>query len=139
MTHKRTIFIITFLLLTLALVASACGGSAEVVENPDPVSNSENSAIVAGNADAGEALFAKSCAVCHGANAEGVTGLGPNLHNNAFINGMDDAALANFIAAGRAMNAPDNTTGIAMPPKGGNAALTANDLADIAAYLRGLQ
>ncbi len=139
MTHKRTIFIVTFLLLTLSLVVSACGGSAEVVENPDPVGKTEIVAVTDGNADAGEALFAKSCAACHGANADGVAGLGPNLHNNAFIGGIDDAALANFIATGRAMNAPDNTTGIAMPPKGGNPALTANDLADIAAYLRSLQ
>ncbi len=139
MTHKKIVFIVTFLLLTLSLVVSACGGSAEVVENPDPVGKTEIVAAVDGNADAGQALFAKSCAACHGANAEGVTGLGPDLHNNAFIGGIDDAALADFIAAGRTVNAPDNTTGVAMPPKGGNPALTANDLADIAAYLRSLQ
>jgi disulfide bond formation protein DsbB len=32
-----------------------------------------------------------------------------------------------------------NTTGIAMPPKGGNAALTTKDIQDVVAYVRALK
>jgi len=48
-------------------------------------------------------------------------------------------ALILFIAVGRSTTDPDNVTGIAMPPKGGNSSLTDQDLADIVDYLRTLQ
>jgi disulfide bond formation protein DsbB len=37
------------------------------------------------------------------------------------------------------MSDPLNTTGIAMPPKGGNPALTDGQIVDIVAYLRSIQ
>lgn len=47
--------------------------------------------------------------------------------------------LVEFIKVGRSASAPSNTTGIAMPPKGGNLALSDQDLFNIVAYLRALQ
>ncbi|WP_448601203.1 hypothetical protein [Thermoflexus hugenholtzii] len=41
-----------------------------------------------------------------------------------------------FIKKGRPATDPANTTGVDMPPKGGNPALTDQDLADIIAFLR---
>jgi disulfide bond formation protein DsbB len=41
-----------------------------------------------------------------------------------------------FILIGRDANDPENTTGVAMLPKGGNPALTNDDILDIIAYVR---
>jgi disulfide bond formation protein DsbB len=40
---------------------------------------------------------------------------------------------------GRPASDPANTTKVDMPPKGGNPALTDQDLADIVTYVRSLQ
>ncbi len=95
MIFKKTPIIVTFILLSLALVLSACGGSSEAAENTtSPADNTTAVVETDGDAKKGKALFTQTCSPCHGANAEGVTGLGPNLHKNAFISGLDDAALA---------------------------------------------
>ncbi len=92
-----------------------------------------------GDAAMGEELFTSTCAACHGADATGVAGLGPSLVGNTFIAGLSDEELIVFLTTGRPADHPDNTTGIAMPAKGGNPGLTEADLAAIAAFLRGLQ
>jgi disulfide bond formation protein DsbB len=56
-----------------------------------------------------------------------------------FVATRTDAELVAFIKSGRSVDDPLNTTGVAMPPKGGNPALTDADLADIVAYIRSLQ
>ena len=50
-----------------------------------------------------------------------------------------DGTEVDFIKEGRARDAQDNETGIAMPPYGGNPRLTDEDLADIVLFLRTLQ
>ena len=87
----------------------------------------------------GQTLFQGTCAACHGQNAEGVTGLGPDMHDNAFIKSKSKADMILFFAAGRSTTDPENTTGIAMPAKGGNSSLTNEELTDIVDYLRTLQ
>jgi disulfide bond formation protein DsbB len=52
---------------------------------------------------------------------------------------MSDDELAQFLALGRPADDPGNTTGVAMPPKGGNPSLSDQDLMDVAAFLRTLQ
>jgi len=47
--------------------------------------------------------------------------------------------MVDFLREGRRANHPENTTGIDMPPRGGNPSLTDQDLADITAYLRQIQ
>ncbi|MDX1467936.1 MAG: c-type cytochrome [Acidimicrobiia bacterium] len=84
----------------------------------------------------GQELFTQTCAACHGPNAEGVDGLGPALVDNSFVAGLSDEDLIGFLISGRAIDDPDNTTGIAMPARGGNPTLSDDDLADIAAFLR---
>lgn len=87
----------------------------------------------------GRALFNKTCAACHGMDARGIPGLGKDLVRGEFARRTSDAALIAFIERGRPADDPANTTGVAMPPKGGNPALSRQDLADIVAYLRTLQ
>ncbi|MGB7860534.1 MAG: c-type cytochrome [Acidimicrobiia bacterium] len=93
----------------------------------------ESDTVDAGN---GEVLFTATCATCHGQGGIGVDGLGPTFIGNEFVAGMDDAALIDFITVGRPIDDPDNQTGVAMPAKGANPALSSADLADIVAYLR---
>jgi disulfide bond formation protein DsbB len=95
--------------------------------------------VVAGNSDNGKTIYASTCTACHGPNAEGVPGLGKDLTTSEFITGLSDDELLDFIKRGRDMSDPLNTTGIAMPPKGGNPALTDEQTVDIIAYLRSIQ
>lgn len=95
-------------------------------------------AATAGNVENGKALYAKTCVACHGANGEGVTGLGKPFTTSEFVIGKTDAELADFMKVGRAVGDPLNTTGVAMPPKGGNPALSEQDLLDLVAFIRTL-
>jgi disulfide bond formation protein DsbB len=53
-----------------------------------------------------------------------------------FIAGKSDGELVEFIKQGRPADDPFNTTGVAMPAKGGNPLLDDQDLYHIVAYLR---
>jgi disulfide bond formation protein DsbB len=87
----------------------------------------------------GDAIFHSMCVACHGRGGVGVPGNGKPLVNNAFVQSLDDDALLEFITRGRSPTDPKNTTGIQMPPKGGNPAMTEDDILDVIAYLRTLQ
>ena len=87
----------------------------------------------------GTKLFAATCASCHGTDARGLPDKGKDLRGSEFCKSLDDDALLDFLKRGRDPGDPKNTTGIAMPPKGGNPALSEDDLLDVIAYLRSLQ
>lgn len=81
-----------------------------------------------------------TCSACHGADARGVPGGGKNLvAKSEWMKRQDDAALMAFIKQGRPASSPENTTKVDMPPKGGNPALTDDDIRDVVAYIRSLQ
>jgi len=86
----------------------------------------------------GEQLFKGTCAACHGPDARGLPGLGKNLRTSEFVHSLSDAELVAFVEKGRDTSDPMNTTGIAMPPRGGNPKFSEQDLYDIVAYLRTL-
>lgn len=85
---------------------------------------------------AGEAHFQSTCSVCHGPDARGVEGLGKSIVGSEFVAGLSDAELVEFLKVGRPPSDPRNTTGIAMPPRGGNVNFTDADLLDIVAFIR---
>ena len=87
----------------------------------------------------GAELFDRVCAACHGQAGVGRKGLGKSLADSGFVQGLTDDALLAFIKKGRYPGDPQNTTGIGMPARGGNPALSEDDLLDIIAYLRTLQ
>lgn len=87
----------------------------------------------------GTKLYSSSCIACHGAGGAGIKGNGKALVNNEFIQSLDDDGLLAFIKKGRDPSDPRNTTGVGMPAKGGNPALSEDDLLDIICYLRTLQ
>ncbi len=87
----------------------------------------------------GNKLFHQTCIACHGREGAGIKGNGKMLAKNDFIKSLKDDDLLAFIKQGRGPTDPKNTTGIQMPPKGGNPALSDDDLLDIISYLRTLQ
>ena len=80
-----------------------------------------------------------SCAGCHGADATGVAGTGKNLAGSDFITNISDGDLATLTKTGRPSSDPANTTGIDMPPKGGNPALNDEKIDALVACTRSLQ
>jgi disulfide bond formation protein DsbB len=120
-------------LICSGVVAAACGGGSatETTTTTAPTGG--------GVAASGEHLFEGTCQACHAEGGIGVEGLGKPLAGSDFVQGQSDAALIAFLKVGRSSANPDNTTGIDMPPKGGNPSLDDQDLADVVAYLRSLQ
>jgi len=84
-------------------------------------------------------LFVSSCAACHGQGGQGLESLGLPLTTSGFVRGKNDKDLITFIKMGRASWDENNTTGLDMPPKGGNPAITDDQLQSIVDYLRALQ
>lgn len=106
-------------------------------EEPEPTAELET--VSAGDPEAGEEYFGEVCSACHGPGGEGIEGLGKDLTTSEFVAGLSDEELLAFIQEGRPVDHPDNTTGVAMPPRGGNADFTDEQLLDIIAHIRTLQ
>jgi disulfide bond formation protein DsbB len=87
----------------------------------------------------GGELFVASCSACHGKDAKGLPKNGKDLVHSVFAKGLKDEELIAFIKRGRDPGDPLNTTKIAMPPKGGNPALSDEKIEAIVAYVRSLQ
>jgi mono/diheme cytochrome c family protein len=153
---KKNNIVVGVLVFLVAVIAS-CGGSSDGNDQatsasgssaePTPVKaatavpTATSEPATSSNADTvalGKKEFG-TCAGCHGADATGVTGLGKNLVGSDFITDISDDDLATFIKVGRSSSDPANTTGIDMPPKGGNPALNDEKLDAIVAYIRSLQ
>ncbi len=130
-------------LFAMLLLLVGCGGDSTPAAAPE---NGEESGgevaavpdLPAGDPEAGETLYTSSCSSCHGPDAKGITGVGKDLTSGEFIPNMSDQDFITFINSGRPTGDPDNTTGIDMPPKGGNPALTDEQILDIVAYLRSI-
>jgi disulfide bond formation protein DsbB len=138
---KRSRIILLGIALVLMLALAACGGDSGS-DSSTSSSSSDTAAPVAevsaGDAVAGEAKFNEICIACHGPGGVGVEGLGKPFTTSEFVTTKSDAELLAFVKVGRPVGDPDNTTGIDMPPKGGNPALTDAQLMDIIAYIRTL-
>lgn len=140
---KRTMLAIS-LMLIVALTLAACGGGkdepAAASEAPaaEEAQASAAEPMASGDAESGQKLYMMSCSSCHGPAGEGVQGLGKDMTTSEFIADLSDAELIEFIKVGRDANHPDNTTGVAMLPKGGNPSLTDEQLNDIVAYVRSI-
>ena len=116
--------ILAFVILA-ALFLAACGGSAEPTYAPEDI------------AQGGE-IFASICSACHGPDAKGLPNLGKDLTISTYVKDNDDETLLVLLKEGRPSGHELNTTGVDMPPKGGNPALSDEDLLTIVAYLRSI-
>lgn len=146
---KRLLVMATMFALVTALAAcgggddddsgggSSSGSSPTATTAPAPTkkpSGPSNAELVA----IGEKEFG-TCAGCHAADGSGVPGLGKNLVGSDFMAGISDDDLATLIKVGRSSSDPENTTGIDMPPKGGNPALNDEKIDGLVAFIRSLQ
>lgn len=121
---SKSFYLLLSLLLISVVALTACGGGESAAPTP------------AGDPAKGQELFVTSCSACHGPEGKGVPGLGKDMTGSEFIAGKSDTELLQFIKQGRDPSDPLNTTGVAMPPKGGNPSLGDEDLQNIVAYIR---
>ncbi len=103
-----------------------------------PKASPEEQAIAAESSAKGETLFKTTCGACHGQEGKGVPGLGKDMTTSAFVTGLDDAGLVDFIKVGRTADDPANTTKVPMPAMGGNPNLTDDELNAIVQHIRSL-
>ena len=129
---SRKLMIALVLCLVVPVLLAACGQSGAGTESEEPAYSSE---LVS----QGEGQYQATCSACHGADGQGVENLGVSLVDSQFVRDNTDAELLEYVKVGRAVDDPLNTTGIAMPPKGGNPALTDDQITAIIAYIRSIQ
>lgn len=141
----KRLFTLFVLLFMVGVTVAGCGGGEEPTPTPAPPTAAPAQAEApaaatapAGDAANGQKLFSTTCAACHGPAGEGVQGLGKDMTKSEFIAGLSDEELIAFVKEGRRIGDPLNTTGVDMPPKGGNPALSDEQLIDIVAYIRSI-
>jgi mono/diheme cytochrome c family protein len=118
--------------IALAVAMSACGGGSDQTQP----TNAPPTGPLVGDPAAGIDVYKGTCIACHGPDLGEVDGLGKPLAPNVFVAENSEAELVAFIFVGRPVNDPDNTHGVAMPPRGGNPSLTDQAIHDVAAYLK---
>jgi mono/diheme cytochrome c family protein len=129
---KKTLWI--SLILGVSLLLAACGGSSAGGET-----DAEEPAYSAEAIAEGETLYGQTCFACHGADGKGLPNLGKDLTLSEFVSSSSDAELLAYVLEGRTVDDPLNTTGAAMPPKGGFDFLSDNDINSIIAFVRSIQ
>ncbi len=134
---KKQILLL-ILILAAALALAGCGGGSGGDDETASVAPRAE-ATSAGNAEEGQTLFQGTCSACHGPEGLGVTGLGKDLTTSTFVSERTDAEMLEFLKTGRPASDPLNTTGVDMPPKGGNPALDDAKLLDVIAFVRSIQ
>ena len=139
---KKTLLLISLLILVLSILA-ACGGGAKEAPAATPAQPAATqppaaAAMPMGDPAKGKEAFS-TCAGCHGPEGKGLPNLGKDMTTSTFIKGQTDEQLMAFVKTGRPASDPANTTGVDMPPKGGNPAITDQQIMDVIAYIRTLQ
>jgi disulfide bond formation protein DsbB len=122
------------IVFVLALTGVGCGGK-KATPTPTPKLASSSSEMIA----QGKQWYEQTCSSCHGPDAKGLPNLGKALTTSEFVKSQTDEGLLEFVKKGRPASDPANTTGVDMPPKGGNPALTDDQIRAIIAYIRSLQ
>jgi len=109
-----------------------------VAQRVDPAREAQR--IVQSDAFAhGKIHYMNTCTACHTPDGYGMQGLGLNIVLGAVSSSSSDDELVDFIWRGRNPGDPSNMTGRDMPSRGGNPALSRDDVRDIVVYIRGLE
>ena len=128
------------ILLALAIpafvVLTAISTLADTSPSPSSGSTASGATTLPGDPSKGATLYAQNCATCHGSGLEGGIGavLNPIDKLPGVPNPLDPAFLVAIITNGRQPQSGDPKQ-IPMPPKGGNSALTDQDVKDLASYI----
>jgi disulfide bond formation protein DsbB len=123
--------------LAVAVMLAACSGGSD--DRGQMTDSGSAARPLTGSAAKGQLVYSSSCVYCHGESGKGLPNLGKDLTTSEFVAGQTDRQLIDFIKRGRMPNDPANTTGMPMPPSGGNAGLSDQDLANVVAYIRSLR
>lgn len=134
----RMLRMVIFPVLTIVLASCGSGEQTPAASGQQPAV-AKKTALQKGDPVKGKDLYVQSCSACHGPDATGVKGLGKDMTTSEFVKTRSDEQLLEYTLKGRTPDDPLNTTGVAMPPKGGNPALTDQQIMDIIAYIRTLQ
>jgi mono/diheme cytochrome c family protein len=116
------------LLVPSAVVALSLNAMAQ---SPSPSASGTPS--LPGDPAKGEQLYAKTCVTCHGASLEG--NIGPRLNPIQKLSGVQDPLDPQYLITTITDGRPASDGFPAMPPKGGNANLSDQDIKDLAAYI----
>ena len=117
------------LLWIVAVALAACGGGGSAAPKPPTPQ---------GDATKGAQVFAGTCSACHGPDGKGMPNLGKDLTTSTWLLTQSDEQFFKFLHVGRPASDKLNTVGVDMPPKGGNPALTDQDLTNVVAYVRSI-
>lgn len=129
----RGSFLLAVVLLAVAL---SCGCQ----KKSDQAASGDSSSADAADPETGKVVFQQACINCHGPNGQGMPHNGAPLTTSTFVANHTDKELIQFIKEGRAPWAPDNKSGVLMPPNGNLPGGIEDDrLADVVAYIRELQ
>jgi mono/diheme cytochrome c family protein len=134
---KKIVWIVG--ILVLAALLAACGGGGSDSGAQSGAVEEEVAAVSTGDPVEGKKQYDMLCIACHGPTGEGVEGLGKPFTTSEFVRERNDQEMLEFVKIGRPIGDPLNSTGVDMPPKGGNPALTDEQILDIVAYVRTLQ
>lgn len=130
------------LMFAISLMSCGGGGNSQPAQKsdtqPKPEAEKEEG-FEKGDAEQGKGLYVQFCSACHGQDGLGLKGLGKDLVHSEFMAGLSDEEMLQYVIEGRTVDDPRNTTGIPMPPRGGNPALTDQQIVHIIAYLRTIQ
>lgn len=136
MSLKKLLWLAVLVLILLFL--AACGGGTATSAGETASEADEAVQVSLGDPEAGKEQYDMICIACHGPTGEGIEGLGKPFTTSEFLRERSDEEMVEFIKTGRPSGDPLNTTGVDMPPKGGNPALTDEQILDIIAYVRTL-
>lgn len=132
--HDRLLWSRAFYAVPPVEAIASAPETAPVVEAAPPAP-----ALAPGDPRKGREVFLGTCASCHGQVGQGMPGLGRDIRDSEFIQTKSEAELVKFLQVGRMPGDPLNTTGKMMPARGGNPAITDQDLADIASWMKEFQ
>lgn len=146
----RKFYLLPLIALLALAMLSACGGD-EPDPTPAPTATTAPApaadtaaqpvaaaGVAAGDSANGQKIYSQLCIACHGPEGKGVQGLGKDLTTSPWVAEQTDEQLIEFIKKGRDPGDPLNTTGVAMPPRGGNPALKDSEIADVVAFVRSI-
>jgi mono/diheme cytochrome c family protein len=89
--------------------------------------------------DSGRELFLATCSACHGAAGQGMPNQGPDLRHSEVVERSSDEQILAIVVRGSTPGQPGNKSGLAMPPRGGNGALSDRQIGQIIKYVRSVQ
>ena len=106
---------------------------------PADLATAEGSGALDLDLDSGRDLFLATCSACHGAAGQGMPNQGPDLRNSQAVARSSEEEMLAFVIRGSTPGQPGNKTGLAMPPRGGNGALSDRQIGQIIKYVRSVQ